>query len=330
MINYQAFDAHYPWREQLYKAFEASKRAALTSRGQFLFVLFIVAIVGFTLIGAWVGIIAAFIKDGSSLVAILVALSTLPTIGFIALSFYGRYGRRLLQIEQFCADNGLGYTPRLSVAGEQGALFQKGHSRVGYNGISGITEGNGFLLFEYRYTTGSGKNQTTHYFKTAKIRLAKKFPHIFLDNKKDGSLGSFEFDRSQMLQLEGNFNKYFSVYGPKEYEIEVLQILNPKVMQTLLDINEPVDIEIHGEYLYLYDKGRTFNKTNLQALFAAIQAIVQSTESAERSFSMPDQIGDYKPILKKSIWPAVFTAIFIAIWLLTQLSGPILSLIFGE
>lgn len=43
------------------------------------------------------------------------------------------------------------------------ALMQHGHGRRASNVLWGNIAGRGVLLFQYRYTTGSGKNQTTHH-----------------------------------------------------------------------------------------------------------------------------------------------------------------------
>ena len=40
--------------------------------------------------------------------------------------------------------------------------LQQGHSRVGYNFISGEYKNYGLYVFDYRYKTGSGKHQQTH------------------------------------------------------------------------------------------------------------------------------------------------------------------------
>ena len=186
------------------------------------------------------------------------------------------------------------------------------NSKIAKNGIAGDYAG-GFILFDYQYTTGSGKNSHTYHFGVAKMKLNKKFPHILLDNKRDGSLGSFEFNRSQKLELEGDFNKYFNVFGPKEYEIEVLQVLNPAVMQTLLAMPEPVDIEIIGHDLYIYNKGNHRKKETMQSLFTAIEQVSASAKRVQKSFKMADQIGDNKPVLKRSVWPVyVFILMFFA------------------
>ncbi|MHC4202081.1 MAG: hypothetical protein ACYSU0_18985, partial [Planctomycetota bacterium] len=41
-------------------------------------------------------------------------------------------------------------------------LFRRGHSRRARNVIHGERDGSAVKIFDYRYTTGSGKNKSTH------------------------------------------------------------------------------------------------------------------------------------------------------------------------
>jgi len=42
-------------------------------------------------------------------------------------------------------------------------LFQEGHSRKASNVLAGRADGREVIVCDYQYSTGSGKNQTTHY-----------------------------------------------------------------------------------------------------------------------------------------------------------------------
>ncbi len=256
----------------------------------------------------------------ASVVLRVISAIVLASIVFIGVITYKNAGVRALRLEQFCNDNNLKLTPYFTSIGQhEGIVFGMGHSRVARNGINGAVNGNNFVLFEYQYTIGHGKNSHTHHLGVTMIKLNKKFPHIILDSKRDSSIGVFTFDRSQRLELEGDFNKYFNTYGPKEYEVEVLQILNPSVMQSLLSINEPMDIEIIGEYLYIYNTGAMRNKQTYQAIFNAINQITSSTKNVQKTFSMPEQIGEYKPILKRSKTSLVLTVLIVIIILVVQI-----------
>ncbi|MDZ7785886.1 MAG: hypothetical protein U5L95_02085 [Candidatus Saccharibacteria bacterium] len=319
MTDYGAFDKKYPVSTSLRKYFRL-KTANHNHKNNVVKYLFGAAIIiGIIVLVAPFVFLLGAVVSGEVPLPLFLFIVMIPLL--MILSFgYNFYvsGKRALLIERFCKDNDFRYDETLTVNNEQGILFQKGRSRKASHGITGHMNDRPFSVFDYQYTTGSGKNKKTSYFTTVKITLDKTLPHILLDNKKDGSVGSMDFDRSQQLELEGDFNKYFNVFGPKEYEIEVLQILNPSVMQTLIDLHEPADIEIYKNALYVYDGGRRYNEKKLRALFTIMEEVLGSTASVRRSFSMAQQIGPHRPILKRAKWPAIITGIGIALFVAAQ------------
>ena len=55
-------------------------------------------------------------------------------------------------------------------------IFQKGHSRKGKHVIHGQVEGRPVRCLDYKYTTGSGKNRSTHHFSV--VILECEFPTV--------------------------------------------------------------------------------------------------------------------------------------------------------
>lgn len=316
MINYQALISKYPYRLSIKRSITST--GVMKGTGSALINKLVMVFIGFVAFILAVSLLLTLISSLSNPDS-LIGLLPFGAIIIIILYILSRHGRRILALEGFCSDNGFVYAPSVTLGQEAGSLFKKGHSRRASNGIHGTIENNSFDLFDYSYVTGSGKNSRTHRFGVARLHLPRQFPHILLDNKRDGSLRGFEFDQSQRLELEGDFNKYFTVFGPKEYEIEVLQVLNPSVMSKLVELDEPFDIEIIGTSLYLYNSGLHTKTKTIQAIFGALEAISASTQSVQRSFSMPEQIGNNKPLLKKSVWPAVITVLMILIYVAFQL-----------
>lgn len=313
MINYTAFDRKYTLIE-LHDYVKNKSGGIIQQHKSSAIVKFFIIFMGFIYLIFLLSLVITIfeiLSGHGDMLDVVEALSIQVMFLIVPPAVYLSYltfsVKRKLLLEQFCKDNGFTFSPNLSLGKQSGVIFTKGHSKKAKNGIVGYAFG-GFILFDYQYTTGSGKNSKTYNFGVTRISLDKKFPHILLDNKRDGSVGSFEFAGSQKLELEGNFNKYFNVFGPKEYEIEVLQVLNPVVMQALLAAPEPVDIEIIGHDLYIYNKGNHYKKETVQSLFIAIEQLYTSTASVRKSFSMPEQIGDYKPVLKRSKWPIIATA----------------------
>lgn len=57
---------------------------------------------------------------------------------------------------------------------------------------------------------------------------------------------------SQRISLEGDFDKYFTLYAPKQYEVDVRYILTPDVMAALVDQSSLFDIELVDDMVFFY------------------------------------------------------------------------------
>lgn len=90
------------------------------------------------------------------------------------------------------------------------------------------------------------------YYSIIQIPLPRQLPHIVFDSRRmRGREMRFSFDKDQQIQLEGNFDTYFDTYFPAHYEIDLLSIITPEVMQALMAAGE-FDIEVYGNQLKLY------------------------------------------------------------------------------
>jgi hypothetical protein len=59
-----------------------------------------------------------------------------------------------------------------------------------------------------------------------------------------------DLEDGERLNLEGDFNDYFSLQIEKGQEIDALSVITPDVMQKLVDYNQAEDIEILATNLY--------------------------------------------------------------------------------
>lgn len=320
MINYTAFDtkyslktvALYSWRERLSKTGRIIVILAIIFYVLFTFPFILAIIRQATMwVSSDLGGIALILPR---LIPLIVIIAIPAVVVFLTIS----NEKRTLRIKKFCTDNQFDFQPNGGSGGKKGSLFNRGHSRSVSNKISGVYSDCDFSVYDYRYSEGTGKHRRTYNFGVAEMTLKRQFPHVLVDNKRDGSVGGLEFDRSQILELEGDFNNFFTVYGPKEYEIEVLQVLSPSVMSSMLDMHESFDIEIIGDKMFIYNRGMS-KKPTFQAIFNAMDKLSTSTKSVQSTFTMPQQIGDNKPILKRSIWPTVITVVFLLLYVILQI-----------
>jgi hypothetical protein len=141
-------------------------------------------------------------------------------------------------------------------------LFQQGHSRHASNICHGEVKGIKVCLFDYQYTTGSGKNSQTHYqtvliankkilFKPLDIR-----PENFMD-KIGAAIG---FDDIDFESAE--FSKKFYVKSPdKKFAYD---IIHPRMMEFLLKTRN-LYIEAEGCEI-LFHHGRRLSISELEIL----------------------------------------------------------------
>jgi len=120
---------------------------------------------------------------------------------------------------------------------------------------------NGSEIGNYQYTTGSGKNQTTTEWGYVRVPLARSLPNMVLDAKSNNLMGSISnlpvsLGKNTKLKLEGDFNNYFDLYVPSEYERDALYIFTPDVMQALVDSGASYDMEVIDNSLMIYRRLR--------------------------------------------------------------------------
>jgi len=165
---------------------------------------------------------------------------------------------RFIRLTRFATANGLVYSANGNGNGTSypGLLFSIGGGRQ-FTGVFSHTEAPGFDIGNYRYRTGSGKNQRTHVRGYVAMRLERKLPHMVLDAVgNNGLFGTSNlpraFGRDQILSLEGDFNTYFTLYCPREYERDALYVFTPDLMALLIDNASALDVEIVDDWMFVY------------------------------------------------------------------------------
>lgn len=138
----------------------------------------------------------------------------------------------------------------------QGVMFQAGHDRIIKHAFTIPTSASPIEIGNYQYVIGNGKNSKTAITGYIHAKLPRKLPHILLDATANNHLWVSNlpqaFNTNQILSLEGDFDKYFTLYSPKEYERDALYIFTPDVMLALVQHASNYDIEIVDDNLYLY------------------------------------------------------------------------------
>ncbi len=181
------------------------------------------------------------------------------TAASIAAGLYvwARQGREHVLLDKFARTNGAAYSCNTKDPDITAMLFDVGHTPVLKDSI---TFENGMQIGAFKFLTGSGKSQRAYHRVFASIPLSRQLPHMVLDASKNNNIliattnlpGAL--DKKQRLSLEGDFDKYFTLYVPQEYETDALYIFTPDVMQAALENGGAYDMEVIDDRLYIYKK----------------------------------------------------------------------------
>ena len=147
--------------------------------------------------------------------------------------------------------------------------LQQGHSRAAYHRLSGEWEGRPAEAFQLRYTTGSGKNQQTHYWVIALIRIEKPFPELTIapENMLSRFGQALGFDDIDFESVEFS-NAYAVRSRDKKFAYD---FCNTGMMEHLL-ANRGTTLELELDTLALLSSGR-LEAADLAPAFAHLQAI---------------------------------------------------------
>ena len=254
---------------------------------------------------------------------------------FVAI-FYGvlKYTKSVLlsnaKIYRFAKANGLVLNLPSAGSVHNGVIFSIGQNRktgVQLNQVSG----NQFEIANYSYVVESGsgndRRSTTYNYGYIVVKLKRKLPHILLDSRTNGYLPA-TMDRHQILSLEGDFDKYFTLYCPKGYEQDALYIFSPDLMQVFINETANYDAEIIDDQLFIYQNS-SFNFSDpvvLQKIFRIIDTVgtttKHNTEHYEDMTSQNINVDTAGARLKTSVNPLVWVVlgIFVLVFLFQILS----------
>ncbi len=156
-------------------------------------------------------------------------------------------------------------------------------------------------------------------FRYMEMSLPRILPHIMIDARGNGSLKRM-LPGSQILSFEGDFDRYFSVYVPKAYERDALELLTPDVMLCLIDHGRQWDVEIVDDKLVV--ASRRFRRGSDRAEYTAMlyfselmmkelgrQAATYSDPRAARPRSQVSSVGT-RLRRRSALWGALGFALF--------------------
>lgn len=334
------------------RAFRAATKAArradpsvATALATATSVFAVAGIVGFFVVFAlFAGFFVAVASNGSgeSFGSAFPPLVFIALFGVVAVAVViQRFGSRgnwtkWLRLTRFADANELRFTSSAPGPSYPGCIFTIGDARMVSDHF--VTPSGRFLDFgNYRYSTGSGKNRTTRHWGFLALQLDRNMPNIVLDSKANNGIFRTTnlpatFSRDQILRLEGDFDRYFTLYCPKEYEQDALYVLTPDLMALLIDDAAPFDVEIADSWIFFYSQAPLdmLAPSTYQRLFRIVQtvgvkAIRQTARYADEKVGIPgaNVVAPQGQRLRHgvSVVSIVFFIVFAAIWLFGAFHG---------
>lgn len=214
-----------------------------------------------------------------------------------------------IRLSKFASQNGFVFTLFAKDPVHNGKIFQSGHSRSASQILQKLdAEGNTAIeMGKYTYTTGYGKNSHTYDWLYMCVRLERKLPHMLLDAKANNTRAfgvdimsniASDIAKNQVISLEGDFDQYFTLYGPREYQVDARYIFTPDVMAVLIDDSRAFDAEIIDDKLYFYSQKKSALAstqagilTRLKDFFAVLEKVLPQIDKQADNYS-DDRIGN--------------------------------------
>lgn len=229
---------------------------------------------GVMVLGVSVVVLLAGMATRGNAVALLIA-ALISTAGFGYLLVRGLRAivrreirlvfvkRRRFRLSRFAAANRMFYQPELRNPPVIGSLFAGGTGRVATDVISSIS-GRGFEVGSYRFS-GDATTIASPGWGFLRVQLDRHMPHmIMVARVGPGRLDRVQlpvaFRRDQVLSLEGDFDRFFTLYAPVQYKRDALYVFTPDLMALLIDELRGHHVEILDDSMLIYSP-RPFDLT---------------------------------------------------------------------
>ena len=186
------------------------------------------------------------------ILSIIFAIAAL--VGIIIYLVYQHEKKRIQALEDVAMRNGFSFNQKMDqdIRLENFKIFNKGSSKKSSNLMQGTRSGIKWTIFEYRFTTGGGKNSNTEKQTVAMAGLKNaNLPQFYLSKKnifhKIGSKFGYKY-----IDFENNpiFSNNYLLRG--EDETAIRKIFNSNILIYLEEKLTKATIEAEGSKLIYY------------------------------------------------------------------------------
>jgi len=194
--------------------------------------------------------------------------------------------------KKFADDHHWKYEETGSCQEEKAILFTAGISRQMRNTVSGVVDNHPIRIFQYSFNIQQNKQKKVYSYTVFEFKFSGRFPHFYL-NRHDDQFGS---STGEKVSLPTEFEKEFTLYAPRQYEIEAHQIFNPEILSYILDSDLRYDVELVDEKLFIFKNYHINNRADLEKEFDKAHALALKLAPILDNFRF-EKIGDHSPEL---------------------------------
>ena len=186
---------------------------------------------------------------------VLVVVGVLALRGWRWLASSAASWEKHLRLREFAAARDSSYSGHVPAPSYPGMIFGIGFDRRAYDSVEANSH-RALQIANYRYTVKGNEKSTVYRWGYLAMKLDRRLPHMVLDATSNnlifGSNLPLKFDKQSVLSLEGDFDRYFTLYCPPEYARDALYVFSPDLMALLIDESSAFDVEIVDDWLFLY------------------------------------------------------------------------------
>lgn len=174
---------------------------------------------------------------------------------------------RWARIDRFALANGMRFSSEDPVpAAYGGMVFGQGWDRMVEEHLYSYSP-DGTSAFEptfdlgiVRWFQGDRRDPLVRRWGFVTLQLNRRLPHLLLESTANvGAFGVSDLPerpaRAQVLHLEGDFDRSFTLYCPEGYETDALYVFTPDLMVVLMDEAGGWNVEIVDDRVYLFRPG---------------------------------------------------------------------------
>lgn len=172
---------------------------------------------------------------------------------------------------------GFSYRGRIGAPGLPGLVFRAGEKIVADDVVDALDSPTPFLAGSVTGTYAADSSLPRLLASSfIAVPLPREVPNLVLMGRRPGVLTfvGVAIAGRQRLSLEGDFDRTFTLYAPRDYERDALYIFAPDLMALLVDAAGTCDVEFVDGWMFVYGgPGRFTDAAALDRILAVVTTL---------------------------------------------------------